>query len=120
MNIFKKIWEELTHDTLGEVFDRGYRLGREHEKETWEFDVRFRMFETKCMVDKKFDNKEEEYSTIPVTINFDKALPFNIGILTMTKDGKEILKPGWCLEPGFIKDKKGNVILQEVSIVKRK
>lgn len=120
MNIFQKIWKELTRDHIKEVFERGYNLGRQHEKDKWEFDIRFRFFATKAMVDQKYNEKSEECSTLPVNINFNQSSSSNIGILTVTKDGKNLLKEDFMLVPGYVKDEKGKMTLIEMSVVKRK
>lgn len=57
MNIFQKIWKEITRDRIDEIFQRGYKLGRQHEKESWEFDIRFHLPQVINKVEKKFKIK---------------------------------------------------------------
>lgn len=122
-NIFKRIWEALTKDRVKEIFEHGYKLGREHEKESWESDLRFRFFETKTQVDKKFNDKEMKKATIPVTMNFAKDLSSQLGVMEFDKDRlSEDLGVGYHFEPGFkILEKKGKKItkaeLLEISLV---
>ena len=57
---------------------------------------------------------------IPVTRNFSKLPEDQIGILVINKEGKTIFNPDYYFEPGLEKDKNGNWILKEISLVRRK
>jgi len=39
--LFKRIWKELNRDRIKEIFERGYNLGRKHERDSWEFKIKY-------------------------------------------------------------------------------
>ncbi len=53
-DFFKRIWEELKRDRVREIFVSGYEMGKRHEKDRWELEIRFRPEETIKKVNEKF------------------------------------------------------------------
>jgi hypothetical protein len=85
MNIFKSFWQKLTKDRVTEIFEHGYQLGRQHEQENWEHNIRFYLPETIQLVERKFSINILPYYKLDKKTGIDQKRQLTIKEITLIK-----------------------------------